>query len=103
MHQERLPKQVLLAKVKGKRPVRRPQTCWEDYIEDLGLNQLGLQPNEILEVVANRDVWRQTVMCTNSQLVEFCSLPSIKDSSIPLIALPKDTTSELRLISKLSL
>jgi len=36
MPQERLPKQVLLAKVKGKRPVGRPRTRWQDYIEDLG-------------------------------------------------------------------
>jgi len=31
---------------------------WEDYIEDLGWNRLGLQPSEILEVVTDRDVWR---------------------------------------------
>jgi len=37
--QERLPKQALLAKVKG----------W---------NRLGLQPSKMLEVVADRDVWR---------------------------------------------
>jgi len=58
MPQEKLPKQALLAKVKGKRPVGRPQTRWAEYIEDLGWNRLGLQPNEMLEVVADRDVWR---------------------------------------------
>jgi len=58
MPQERLPKQALFAKVKGKRPVGRPRTRWQDYIEDLGLNRLGLQPSEMLAVVADRDVWR---------------------------------------------
>jgi len=42
MPQERLPKQAFLAKVKGKRLVGRPRTCWEDYIEDIGCNRLGL-------------------------------------------------------------
>jgi len=36
----------------------RPRTRWADCIEDLGWNRLGLQPSEIIEVVANRDVWR---------------------------------------------
>jgi len=40
--QERLPEQALLAKIKGKRLVGRPRTCWQDYIEDLGWNRLGL-------------------------------------------------------------
>jgi len=30
MPKERPPKQTLLAKVKGKSPVGRPRTCWED-------------------------------------------------------------------------
>jgi len=55
---ERLPKQALLAKEKGKRPVGRPRTRSEDYIEDLGWNRLGLQPSEMLEVVADREVCR---------------------------------------------
>jgi len=58
MPQERLPKQALLAKVKGKRPVGRPRTRWQDYVEDLGWNRFGLQPSEMLEVVADRDVCR---------------------------------------------
>jgi len=58
MPHERLPKQALLAKVKGKRPVGRPRIRWADYIEDLGWNCLGLQPSKMLEVVADRDVWR---------------------------------------------
>jgi len=58
MPQERLPKQALLAKVKGKRLVGRPRTRWQVYIEDLGWNCLGLQPSEMLVVVADRDVWQ---------------------------------------------
>jgi len=58
MPQERLLKQALLAKVKGKRPVGRSRTRWADYIEDLGWNRLRLQSSEMLEVVADRDVWR---------------------------------------------
>jgi len=57
MPQERLPKQVLFAKVKGKSQLGRPQTRWEIYIEDLGLNRLGFQPSEMLEVVVDCDVW----------------------------------------------
>jgi len=40
--------QALLAKV----------TRWAHYIKDLGWNRLGLQPSEMLEVVADRDVRR---------------------------------------------
>jgi len=58
MPQERLPKQALLAKVKGKIPVGRPRTRWAVYIEDLGWNRLGFQPSEMLAMVADRDVWR---------------------------------------------
>jgi len=39
---KRLPKQALLAKVKGKKPVGRPRTQWADYIEDLGLKFIKL-------------------------------------------------------------
>ena len=35
MLQERLPKQALLAKANGKRPVGRPRTKWTDYLKDL--------------------------------------------------------------------
>jgi len=58
MSQERFPKQALLAKVKGKRPVGQPRIRCQDYIEVLGWNRLGLQPSEMLTVVADRDVWR---------------------------------------------
>jgi len=58
MLQKRLPKQALLAKVKGKRPVGQPRTRWQNYIEDLEWNRLGFQPSEMLEVVTDCDVWR---------------------------------------------
>jgi len=29
----------------------------DDYIEDIGWNRLGLHPNKMVEVMANRDVW----------------------------------------------
>ena len=58
MPQERLPKQALLSKANGRRPVGRPRTRWTDYIEDLGWNRLGLRPSEIMEVMEDREVWR---------------------------------------------
>ena len=58
MPQERLPKQVLLAKANGRRPVGRPTTRWTDYIQDLGWNSLGLYPSEMMEVMEDREVWR---------------------------------------------
>ena len=51
MPQERLPKQALLAKANGRRPVGRPRTKWTDYIEDVGWNRLGLRPSEMMEVM----------------------------------------------------
>jgi len=33
---------ALLAKINGKRPVGRPQTRWDDYIENFGWNRLGI-------------------------------------------------------------
>jgi len=53
----KFPKQALLAKVKGIRLVGRPQTHWQDYIEDLGWIRLVLQPSKMLAVVTDRDVW----------------------------------------------
>ena len=58
MPQERLPKQALLARMRGKRPVGRPRTRWVNYIEGLGWNRLGLLPSEMKDVVEDRDVWR---------------------------------------------
>ena len=58
MPQEKLPKQALLAKANGRRPVGRPRTRWTDHIEDLGWNRLGLRPSEMMEVMEDREVWR---------------------------------------------
>ena len=58
MPQERLPKQALLAKANGRRPVGQPRTRWIDYIKDLGWNRLGLHPSEMMEVMEDREVWR---------------------------------------------
>ena len=58
MPQERLPKQALLAKANGRRPVGRPKTRWTDYIEDLGWSRLGLRRSEMMEVMEDRQVWR---------------------------------------------
>ena len=38
MPPERLPKQALLAKANGRRPVERPRARWTNYTEDLGWN-----------------------------------------------------------------
>ena len=61
MPQDRLPKQALLAKANGRRPVGRPRTRWTDHIEDLGWNRLGLRPSELMEVMEDRKVWRHNL------------------------------------------
>ena len=58
MPQERLPKQALLAKANGRRPVGRPRTRWANYTEDLGWNRIGLHRSEIMDVIEDREVWR---------------------------------------------
>ena len=58
MPQERHPKQALLAKANGRRPVARSRTRWTDYIEHLGWNRLELHPSEMMEVMEDREVWR---------------------------------------------
>ena len=58
MSQQRLPKQALLAKANGGRPVGRPRTTWINYIEDLGWNRLGLHPSEMMDVMEDRKLWR---------------------------------------------
>ena len=57
MPQKRFPKQALLAKANGRRPVGRLRTRLTDYIEDLGWNRLGLYPSEMMEVKEDREVW----------------------------------------------
>ena len=56
--QERLPKQALLAKANGRRPVGRPRTRWTNYTENLGWNRLGLYSRETMDVMEDREVWR---------------------------------------------
>ena len=58
MPQEKVPKQALLAKANGKRPVGRPRTRWTNYIEDLEWNRLGLHQSEMRNVMEDREVWR---------------------------------------------
>ena len=60
MPQERLPKQALLAKANGRRPVivRRRRTRWTNYIEYLGWNRMELHPSEMMYVMEDPEVWR---------------------------------------------
>ena len=58
MPQERLPKQAILAKANGRRPVGRLRTRWTIYIEGFGWNRLGLHPSEMMDVMEDREVWR---------------------------------------------
>ena len=58
MLQERLPKQALLAKASGRRPVGRPRTRLTNHNEDLGWNRLRIHPNEMMDVMEDREVWR---------------------------------------------
>ena len=57
MPQERLPKQTLLAKANGRRPVERSRTRCTNYIEELGWNRLGLYSSEMVQVIKDREVW----------------------------------------------
>ena len=52
------PKQALLAKANGKRPLGRPRTRWTNYIKDLEWNRLGLHPSEMMDVMEDREVWQ---------------------------------------------
>ena len=58
MPQERHPKQALLAKANGKRPVGRPRPRLTNYTEDLGWNRLGPHPSEMMNVMEDREVWQ---------------------------------------------
>ena len=61
MPQERLPKQILHAKVNGMRPVGRPQTRWLDYIEELRWNGLGLCPSKMRSMLLDREARRRNL------------------------------------------
>ena len=68
MPQERLPKQALLVKANGRRPVGRPRTRWTDYNEDLGWNRLGLHPSEMMKLMEDRKVLRLNLELLPPQL-----------------------------------
>ena len=52
---ERLPKQALLAKAKGKRS--RTTVNGPICVEDLGWNCVGLHPIKMMEMVEDREMW----------------------------------------------
>ena len=58
MPQERLPKQALLAKANGRRPVGRPRTRWTNYVDDLGWNRLEFHQSKMMEVMEDLEAWR---------------------------------------------
>jgi len=58
MPHERLVRQVLLAKLTGKRPRRRPRTRWNDYISDIAWSCLGVEPAELPKLAVDREVFR---------------------------------------------
>ena len=58
MHQERHPKQALLAKANGRRAVGRPKNRWTKYIKNLGWKRLGFFPNKMIDVMEDREVCR---------------------------------------------
>jgi len=61
MPHERSARQVLLAKLKGKRPRGRPRTRRSDYISDLVWSRLGVGLAEVSEIALNRAVFRVLV------------------------------------------
>ena len=54
MPPERLPKQALLAKTNGRRPVGRPRTRWTDYIEDLEAGNEERRRNDLVWHTCNK-------------------------------------------------
>ena len=42
----------------------RPRARWTNYIEDLGWNRLGLHPNEMMEMMEDREVLRAAAPAT---------------------------------------
>ena len=59
MPQKRLPRQALLAKANGRRPVGRPIEVGGLFsIEDLHMECLGLHPSEMMDVMEDHEVRR---------------------------------------------
>ncbi|TWW73389.1 hypothetical protein D4764_15G0007830 [Takifugu flavidus] len=53
----RLPLEVFRTCPTGRRPRGRPRTRWRDYISRLAWEQLGVPPEELMEVAGERAVW----------------------------------------------
>jgi len=50
-----------------------PRTHWNDFIEDIGRNRLGLDPaSEMIEVVADHDMWRLNPELLHPLLLSCC-------------------------------
>ena len=92
MFQEQLSKQILHFEKNEKRPLRRPQTRWLDYIEDLGWNRLELRPSEMQSVLLDREVWQFKRFTRNlpgkaseerkrQNLIRFCYVRKLKKNS----------------------
>ncbi|TWW66919.1 hypothetical protein D4764_20G0009510 [Takifugu flavidus] len=53
----RLPLEVFRTCSTGRQPRGRPRTRWRDYISRLAWEQLGVPPEELMEVAGERAVW----------------------------------------------
>ena len=51
---------VLVGKLEGKRPLRRPRCRWEDNIK-MDLQEVGRGCGDWMELVQDRDSWRALV------------------------------------------
>ena len=47
MSHEQTAKQLLVALPSGKRPIGRPRTRWQNYVEDLARSRLGIPPAKL--------------------------------------------------------
>jgi hypothetical protein len=51
---------ILLGKLEGKRPIRRPSRKWEDNIK-MDLQDVGCEGMDWIELAQDRDRWRALV------------------------------------------
>ncbi|KAI2646443.1 Staphylococcal secretory antigen SsaA [Labeo rohita] len=56
MPPEHVPGEVFWACPTGRRPRRRPRTCWRDYVSQLAWQHLGIPLEELEEVSGEREV-----------------------------------------------